>query len=422
MPLCLTPQIERIARGATGRHADLCAADVQGLKTRLLEQVKGRRVLVVGGAGSIGSATIMQLLPLRPRALTVLDTNENNLAELLRTIRSADQPFDGDLLVQPLDYGSPLATRFLAGQPPYDLVMSFAALKHVRSERDEWSLTRMLEVNLCKADRFLAAIRKHGHGQGGVFFVSTDKAADPVSLMGASKRAMELLLWAHCEAGAPASLLDGGVAPPARRMTTARFANVAFSDGSLPWGFLQRLEKQQPLACPGDVRRYLVTPIEAGQICLIGALICPHRHMVIPRLNPDRDLVRFTDIAAATLRDHGLAPVWFKDPEQARRAVLEEKSQGRYPVLVTQSDTSGEKEVEQFVGADEVAIDIGLEGVQAVAAGRVDIGALTEVLSVIDRAATGAEALAKMDLVAALKRLVPELDHRDTGKSLDKKM
>ncbi len=191
MPLCLTPRIDAIAQAVTGRPVPFFAADVVAQTARLTDLVTGRRVLVAGGAGSIGSATIVELLALEPAALAVLDTSENNLAELIRTIRSAEAPFRGELAIQPLDYGSPLAEGWLAAQAPFDLVLSFAALKHVRSERDEFSLCRMLEVNLLKGDRFLAACRRHGHGKSGVFLVSTDKAANPVSLMGASKRAME---------------------------------------------------------------------------------------------------------------------------------------------------------------------------------------------------------------------------------------
>jgi nucleoside-diphosphate-sugar epimerase len=422
MPLSCTPRIERMTAAVTGRAQSLLADDLLAHDARLREAVEGKRILISGGAGSIGTATALALIRYRPAALVVLDTNENNLAELVRHLRGQPDAFTGELLVQPLDYGSRLAERFLARQVPFDLVLSFAALKHVRSERDEWSLTRMLEVNLVKADRFLAVLRRQGHGRHGVFFVSTDKAANAVSLMGASKRAMELLLWAHCDQAAPASLLDGGAAPAIGRMTTARFANVAFSDGSLPWGFLQRLEKGQPLACPGDIRRYLVSPSEAGQICLLGSLVCPHRHLVFPRLDPQEDMSGFTDVAAATLHEFGLEPSWYDDPEKARQAVVEERTRGRYPVVVTRSDTSGEKDVEEFVGAGEEVMDIGLRGLQALAGGTVDLGAMACLLGIIDRAATGEAVLAKADLAAALGQLVPGFAHRETGLSLDRKM
>jgi len=394
--------------------ADLCG-DIES-------QVTGRRLLIVGGAGSIGAATLIEILEFHPAAVAVLDPSENNLAELVRTIRSLAKPFDGTFDVQPLDYGSPLAESWMAVQTPFDLVLSFAALKHVRSERDVFSLLRMLEVNLVKADRFLAALRRQGHGLKGVFFVSTDKAANPVSLMGASKRVMELLLWAHAEPGAPAGFLGGGFAPCLPRVTTTRFANVAFSDGSLPWSFLQRLEKRQPLAAPADVRRYLVSPSEAGQLCVLAALTCPHRHLLVPTLSPSRDLVSFTDIAAATLRAHGFEPAWYDDADAARQAVEREAAGGRYPVLRTVSDTSGEKEIEEFIGEDEQEIDVGLRSAKAVAAGALDMAALADLLGIVERGCARASAFRKEDLVAALIRLVPLMHHRETGRSLDGKM
>lgn len=428
MPLCLTPRIERIAQAVTGRSESYFAADLALNEERLLATIAGRRVLVAGGAGSIGSATICELLAYGPAALAVLDPSENNLAELVRTVRSQAEPFTGELLIQPLDYGSPLAAGWLAAQTaahgPFDVVLSFAALKHVRSERDQFSLCRMLEVNLLKGDRFLATCRRQGHGQTcGIFLVSTDKAANPVSLMGASKRAMELLLWAHSQPGAPASLLDGGEAPPAAHITTTRFANVAFSDGSLPWGFLQRLEKEQPLAAPGDVRRYLVSPREAGQLCLLAALCCPHRHLLVPTLIPERDLVTFTSIAEQTLHAVGLVPTWCQDEAVARASVATEFAAGRWPVLVTTSDTSGEKEIEEFVGADERTRSVaGLASVQAIAATQVDLAAFSRFLRLVDDACTSGIAPAKEALAAALAGVVPGLAHQETGRSLDSKM
>lgn len=418
MPLCLTTEIDAIAAAVSGRPTSLFAPDLDGIG----ERIAGRRVLVAGGAGSIGSATILALLGHQPATLAVLDPSENNLAELVRSIRSQDPPWRGDLNVQPLAYGSPLGRGWIARQPRFDLVLSFAALKHVRSERDEWSLARMLDVNLIEADRFLAALRHHGHGQQGVFFVSTDKAADPASLMGASKRAMELLLWAHASDSAPASLLDGGQAPALARVTTTRFANVAFSDGSLPWAFLQRLAKGQPLAAPGDIRRYLVSPRESGDLCLLAALRCPHRHLLVPRLDPAKHQVTFTAVAEATLRSRGLVPAWYDDEAAARGAVERERAQGRWPVLVTSSNTSGEKSEEIFVGAGETALDIGLASAQAVAGAEPPLLALGRFLGLIDSALRRGDPPPKAELATALAAVVPGLHHRETGLSLDAKL
>jgi FlaA1/EpsC-like NDP-sugar epimerase len=406
MTLCLTPQIEAMTRAVTGRERSLFAADLAAQHGRIAAAVSGRRVLVVGGAGSIGSATIRELLPFAPAALAVLDTSENNLAELVRTLRSEGPGAVLDLAVQPLDYGSALTRAWLARQAPFDLVMSFAALKHVRSERDAFSLLRMLEVNLLAADRFLTACRAHGHGHGGVFLVSTDKAAEPASLMGASKRAMEQLLWSH----------------PLARATTTRFANVAFSDGSLPWSFLQRVAKRQPLAGPSDVRRYLVSPAEAGQLCLLAAVAAPDRHVLVPELDPVHDAFGFDAVAAAVLRAHGYEPAPYADDASARAAVESEAVRGRWPVVFTPSTTSGEKVMEIFLSPEEQAFDCGLTRCRAIPAAPTDRAALDAFLALVEKAISGGTVPEKTALVAALARVVPELHHIDTGLSLDGKM
>lgn len=406
MALCLTPQIEAMTRAVTGRGTSLFADAVAAQRERIATAITGRRILVIGGAGSIGSATIRELIAFQPAALAVLDTSENNLAELVRTLRSSASSFAGELAVQPLDYGSALAHAWLARQPAFDLVLSFAALKHVRSERDTFSLLRMLEVNLLAADRFLHACRAHGHGGSGVFLVSTDKAAEPASLMGASKRAMELLLWSH---GLP-------------RVTTTRFANVAFSDGSLPWGFLQRLAKRQPLAGPSDIRRFLVSPAEAGQMCLLAALCAPDRHVLVPILDPQRDAVGFDAVADAVLAAHGLQPAPYSDDAAARTAVEREAAQGRWPVVFTPSTTSGEKAMEIFVGPGEHAIDCGLTRCQAIAAGPADRAAIEAFLALVAAAVGGGPVPDKAVVTAALAQVVPELHHRETGLSLDGRM
>ncbi|MCW8129546.1 MAG: polysaccharide biosynthesis protein [Planctomycetota bacterium] len=425
MPLCLTPRIEAITREITGRPVGLFEEDLAARRHQIKEAVTGRRMLVAGGAGSIGSATIMELLRFEPAALTVLDTSENNLAELIRAIRSREQAFQGELKFEPLDYGSPLARHFLASLPQQDVVLSFAALKHVRSERDAFSLLRMLEVNLVKAHHFLCALRALGHGGSGVFFVSTDKAAHPVSLMGASKRAMEMLLWAHTHADFPGVLgvKAGAKLPPLPRMTTTRFANVAFSDGSLPWGFLQRLEKRQPLAGPSDVRRYLVSPQEAGQLCVLASLACPHKHLLVPRLSPENDLVDFGSVADVVLRSFGFEPVPYHDEAAAKASVEREAAARRYPVVLTPSATSGEKEIEEFVAPGETPEEVDLRSAQAISACSFDPAALEELLGFVAHYCNGAERLpGKGDFVATLGKLIPDFEHIEKGASLDEKM
>ncbi|MDQ3030779.1 MAG: polysaccharide biosynthesis protein [Myxococcota bacterium] len=422
MSLSLTARIRQITDRVTGRDESVFAPDLEAHAAAVREEIAGRRVLVAGGAGTIGAATLLALVDRNPAEITVLDPCENNLAELVRSIRGGARRFDGELRVQPLPYGSRLAARFVAELPPHDVVLSFAALKHVRSERDPYSTLRLLDVNLVEADRFLAALRRAGHGARGVFFVSTDKAANPVSLMGASKRIMELLLWAHTE-GDVASLLDGGTAAPLPRVTTARFANVAFSDGSLPWAFLQRLEKRQPLAAPRGVRRYLLSPWEAGDLCLLAATRAPASHVVVPKLDADGHTVTFPEVAEATLACMGLEPAWYDDEAAALAHVEDERARGRYPVVVTRADTSGEKEMEEFVADGETAIDAGFVTLSCIAARPTSRDALVDVLRRIERACTGeAAGPSKAEIVEWLASLVDDLRHRETGTSLDARL
>jgi FlaA1/EpsC-like NDP-sugar epimerase len=432
VPLCLTPRIERIAQAVTGRRDSLFAGDVAKATAELRALLDGKRVLMVGAAGSIGSSTLLEMLAVAtPAAVAVLDTNENNLAELVRSVRNLAKPFGGELIVQPLDYGTPLTGIFLDEQEPFDVVFSFAALKHVRSERDHFSAVRLLEVNLLKAHYFLCCLRRRQrNAHARVFFVSTDKAANPVGIMGASKRAMEILLWAHTQGDEPISWPQepGSCQPRLTQVTTARFANVAFSDGSLPWAFLQRIEKRQPLAAPGDIRRYLVTPREAGQLCLLAGAATPHAQVVIPRLDPAKDMASFVDIADATLRDLGLTPVHYRDPAAALASVADELARQRYPVLVTTSDTSGEKEIEEFVahGEQAGAHARGFAQLAAIPAPHaVDLLPLRHLLQTIERAErcrSAADIPSKADLAKALAGVVPGFHHRETGKSLDGKM
>ncbi len=422
MSLCLTPRVDALARRLTGRTESLFRADVVSQHGALTEAISGKRILMVGAAGSIGAATLMAILPYGPAHITVMDVSENNLAELVRSVRSRPEPFSGTFSVEPLDYGSSLAARYLEEIAPFDLVLSFAALKHVRSERDVFSLLRMLDVNLVKADRFLGSLRAHGHGGDGVFFVSTDKAADPVNLMGASKRAMESLLWAHAGAQTSQHLLGGPLTPPLQRATTTRFANVAFSDGSLPWSFLQRLAKGQPLAAPKGIRRYFVSPVEAGELCLLAAFICPHHHVLVPEMDPARDAHTFDTLARLTLADEGLLPIWTEDENVAKQDVDAARAQGTYPVLLTPADTSGEKPMERFIGHDEATTPLELAGVRAVVGEAQRLEALASLIRLVDDACRQDARPCFETVIGALQAAVPALAHHRTPRSLDDRM
>jgi FlaA1/EpsC-like NDP-sugar epimerase len=416
--LTLNTQTRSIARSVTGRDRSVFSVDLVSRGAELREGIRGSRVLVVGAAGSIGSATLLSILEHEPAEVSVLDVCENNLAELVRTIRGREQGFSGVLRVAPLDYGSPLAAAWMASLRRHDWVLVFAALKHVRSERDEFSALRMLEVNVLGADRFLTAVRRQGHGSRGVFFVSTDKAARPTSLMGASKRVMEQVLWCHASMSA-AGLTNDVRAAPLGHVTTARFANVAFSDGSLPWAFLQRLAKDQPMAAPNDVRRFLITQDEAGELCLLATFAGAHRHVMIPKLTEEHT-VTFPEIARATLASVGLSPAWYEDEAEARRNVGRERARGAYPVVLTKADTAGEKQMEEFVADGEAAVPSGLDMLDAIEARAVPVETLRELVQSLEGIVGGRAALPSSDeLVRLLHTAVPDMRHVASALSLD---
>lgn len=394
-----------LARRVLGVDGSLFQADLRSRWTALEEGVRGRRVLVAGGAGSVGSATVALLAELGPAALHVLDPDENGLAELVRDLRSRGCAVP-DLRALPLDYGSPLTRRFLREEAPHDIVLSFAAVKHVRSEKDVCSLLRMLDTNLLGLRRFIDAVAERG-GAGRLFVVSTDKAADPVGLMGASKRAMEVLLFSG---------------PLADRASSARFANVAFSRGSLLDAFGHRLAKGQPLAAPAATRRFFITLQEAGRICLLGALAVHPGYVLVPPPSagvPERSLV---EVAEAFLRHHGLEPVHCDVEEDARR-LADGSPDGRWPLLVTRRDTSGEKAAETFVADGEELLDVGLEALRGIRPRRVGPDVLEDTIGELRRWVDDpAASVAKEDVVDLLRRLVPELDHAETGATLDDRM
>jgi FlaA1/EpsC-like NDP-sugar epimerase len=397
---------------ATGRVESLFAADVESHREALLSRIRGSRVLVVGGAGSIGAATVAAAAGYSPASLHVVDHNENTLVELVRALRSdrAGLSVD-DFRCLPIDFGSTIMQRMLRETPPYDYVLNFAALKHVRSEKDVCSLLQMLDTNLIKHTRLLRWLAERGELKR-YFCVSTDKAANPVNLMGASKRAMEHVVFS-CEAS---PLLTA-------ETVSARFANVAFSDGSLLDGFLKRLQKQQPLAVPRQTRRYFISLAEAGQICLLAAFCAPHRHTVVPRLDPSNDLHDLEDVAAAVLRRAGFVPAIYHDEVEARTRVPADMDAGRYPLLLAPLDTSGEKPYEEFLGEDETAIEIGMRELRAIPYVPAPKGSVAALIGELERyVANPGLPVDKSTIVKRLAAAVPQFHHVETGKTLDHRM
>jgi FlaA1/EpsC-like NDP-sugar epimerase len=400
---------------ATGRSASLFREDIREAEGALREAIAGRRILAVGAAGSIGSNTVHVMARYAPAALHIVDQNENALTELVRQLRSQPAPLDvPDFQTLPLDYGAAATERLLAELGPYDRILNFAAIKHVRTEKDPFGILQMLDTNIVKQARFRDWIARHSP-QADYFSVSTDKAANPVSFMGATKRVMEHVLFA----GARAAGLTG-------RVNTARFANVAFSNGSLLQGFEHRLARGEPLACPRDIRRFFVSLEESGEICTLASVLAPHAHIAIPRLDPAVNLVELTRIAEAFLRHHGLEPEFFEDEREACQRVAQCRARGRWPLILTPPDTAGEKPYEEFVGVGETTAEIGLRELLAVPWTGIAPGvAFDDILAELSDLVTGVNRspMTKDTLKALIGRIEPAFleRHIESARNLDQR-
>ena len=319
-----------------GRTEKLFVNDIISHTSELLNIVSNSRFLVLGGAGSIGQAVTKEIFKRNPLKLHIVDISENNMVELVRDIRSSYGYIDGDFKTFALDIGSEEYDAFFESDGTYDYVLNLSALKHVRSEKDPFTLMRMINVNIFNTDKTIEQSIKKGVKK--YFCVSTDKAANPVNMMGASKRIMEMFVNRRSKD------ID---------ISMARFANVAFSDGSLLHGFNKRIEKKQPIVAPNDIRRYFVIPEESGELCLMSCIFGENRDIFFPKLNENLNLIKFSDIAVLYLKEKGLEPVICDTEEQARNYFNENKTDQNWPCLFTKSDTSGEKDFEEFFTENE---------------------------------------------------------------------
>jgi FlaA1/EpsC-like NDP-sugar epimerase len=388
-----------------GRDSELFAADVAAHEDELSRLVAGSRFLVIGGAGSIGQAVTREIFMRRPKLLHVVDISENNMVELVRDLRSSIGYIEGEFATFAIDAGSGIFDAFMKNGPGYDYVLNLSALKHVRSEKDPYTLMRMVEVNVLNTDKTMRQARARGARK--YFCVSTDKAANPVNMMGASKRIMEMFLMRR------------SVEMP---VSTARFANVAFSDGSLLYGFNRRMEKEQPLSAPNDVRRYFVTPKEAGELCLMSCLLGENRDLFYPRLDAGANLITFSEIAERYLRRLGYEPVECPSEDEARSRVSELKRRRRWPVYFFPSDTTGEKDFEEFYTEKEVLdldrfASIGVIRNEAV----YDAARLKDFVTRIDGMRSRG-LWRREDLIALFNDTIPEFNHKETGRFLDGRM
>lgn len=388
-----------------GRTTPLFGDDIARHERELSDMVAANRFLVIGAAGSIGQAVTREIFKRAPRALHAVDLSENNLVELVRDIRSTLGYIDGDFRTFALDCGRPEYDALLAAEPAYDYILNLSALKHVRSEKDPFTLMRLIEVNILNTIRTVQHTRDMEARK--YFCVSTDKATNPVNMMGASKRIMEMFLMR-------ASLES--------EVSTARFANVAFSDGSLLHGFNQRFAKRQPISAPNDVRRYFVTPQESGELCLASCLLGENRDIFFPKMSPELNLTRFSDIADRYLEHLGYEPVQCASEDEARESAEALIAKRKWPVYYFASDTTGEKDFEEFF-TDDQTLDLDRFDTIGVikTAPEFDADRLDDFMKRI-AAIRAARAWDKPELVQLFNDMIPEFNHKETRRHLDNRM
>ena len=388
-----------------GRDTELFGDDIECQRTLVEKIVTKSRFLVIGGAGSIGQAVTKEIFKRDPQALHVVDISENNMVELVRDLRSTEGYGSGDFKTFAIDCGSVEFEALMASEGPYDYVFNLSALKHVRSESDPYTLMRMIMVNVFNIVNTLRLANKMGAKK--YFCVSTDKAANPVNMMGASKRIMEMFLMRE-------SL--------SQDISMARFANVAFSDGSLLHGFNQRFTKKQPFSAPNDVRRYFVTPQESGELCLLSGLLGENRDIFFPKLSEKLHLITFSEIAVRYLRERGYEPYECESEDEARDRAEELIANKQWPCYFFKSDTTGEKDFEEFF-TDNEDLDMKRFETVGVIKNQPDFDEAK-----LDEFMDGIEALrekgtwTKDDIVKLYFGLLPEFAHKETGKYLDQRM
>ena len=387
-----------------GRDEELFSKDISDKKDDLLKRVKRSSFLVLGGAGSIGQAVTKEIFKRNPLKLHVVDISENNLVELVRDVRSSYGYIDGDFQTFALDIGSVEYDAFIKGDGKYDFVLNLSALKHVRSEKDPFTLMRMIDVNIFNTDKTIK--QSIANGTTKYFCVSTDKAANPVNMMGASKRIMEMFLMRRSER---------------IRISTARFANVAFSDGSLLHGFNQRIQKNQPIVAPNDVKRYFVTPQESGELCLMSCIYGENRDIFFPKLSEKLHLISFADVAVKYLNQRGYEAYLCENEDEARELVKTLPKENKWPCLFTGSDTTGEKDFEEFFTETE-KLDLGrFENLGVIKNNFIIHDQLDFFENSINTMKT-AKAWDKEDIVKLFFEMIPDFGHKETGKYLDSKM
>ena len=387
------------------RKLKLFNKDISSNEAELSSLVENSKFLVIGGAGSIGQAVTKEIFKRNPNSLHVIDISENNLVELVRDIRSSMGYIDGDFRTFAIDCGSNEFDAFINDGNGYDFVLNLSALKHVRSEKDRYTLMRLINVNIINTIKIAKLCKQIGVKK--YFCVSTDKAANPVNMMGASKRIMEMFLMQHSER---------------INISTARFANVAFSDGSLLHGFNQRFLKNQPISAPNDVKRYFVTSEESGQLCLMSCLLGENRDIYFPKLSPDLNLTRFSDIAKRFLDDKGYEAHECSSESDARSEAQRLIKNKKWPCYFFKSDTTGEKDFEEFYTSNEI---IDLDVFENIGIIKNDLlfnqSILNDFLDIIHDMQNRNQYTRK-EIIALFNKVLPDFNHKEEGKFLDERM
>lgn len=395
-----------ISNSVTKRPESMFINDIENNSNALSQKIFGKSVCVIGGAGSIGSSFVKAILKFEPATLVVVDTNENALAELTRDLRSTKgQYVPKNYVTYPMDFASETFKKMFRSYGGFDIVGNFSAHKHVRSEKDIYSVEALLKNNVLHAKQLLDLLSEYPPEE--YFCVSTDKAANPVNIMGASKRIMEDLIFSYSDCFP---------------VKTARFANVAFSNGSLPAGFIARLSKLQPLSAPSDVKRYFVSPEESGQICLLACILGENRQIFFPKLK-EAQMMTFDGIARELLQAHGYEILECRSDEEAiERASDLYKGSKKYPVHFSVSDTSGEKMFEEFVTETETADYDRFSSLGVIIDKTIpDKNDVNKLLNDLNQEFEK-DSTTKENIVAIMKEYLPNFDHIETGKSLDSKM
>ena len=389
-----------------GRSTSMFGHDIETNKDRLIEEIRGKKVCVIGGAGSIGSSFIKAILRFEPKSVVVVDLNENGLAELVRDVRSTEGLYVPDeFRCYTLNFADPIFERIFREEKGFDIVANFSAHKHVRSEKDRYSVQALIENNDIKAKKLMDLLTVYPPKH--FFCVSTDKAANPVNIMGASKRIMEDLVMAYNKYF---------------KVTTARFANVAFSNGSLPDGWLHRLQKRQPLAAPSDVKRYFVSPEESGQICMLACILGNPGEVFFPKLGEDQ-MLTFSSICDDFVKAEGFEKKECQSDAEAKQFASQMPDDSAdYPVVYFKSDTTGEKAYEEFyVPGEKLDMDrfqsLGVVQ-QTTRHEMAEVNAFFEKLEGI----FAKDDFTKAQVVDAIKEFIPNFEHEERGKNLDQKM